>query len=352
MKLMLVDDEKLTRDRLLRAVDRETPGIGKAEQDCESVRAEKESVRTKAMSGNQAGSALALRLVSAPEPARAEEEKYIVSNFPMDAETPFFTFLIKLHSRNLHTPEMLEETIPAIVEQTLRDVSLSGIHGSKQGYLLFFHVWGENKNDYDPVNGFESGLKMLLGRNLISALELLEVRYHIVFGKTVWGANNIYNSYNSAVIELQNSFFDEENTFRIYEHHDSYEEFSDLEQFDISRKLSNALLQRDQGRVRELLEELKNCLGAEAGNLLPNQVKGLYYKLMTAVNETEEPFQLSAPEKGRDPENIREAVSECESFYELHNMLREQCDALLSLIPVQSEECSAIYLIKDYIAAR
>lgn len=436
MKLMLVDDEKLTRDGLMRAVDWKALGIEKVvqasdgaqgcelasvfrpdivlsdvrmphmdgiemaeklqelnpcmaivfmsgysdkeylkaairlkavsyvekpidieevtqalEQACESVRAEQEAVRTKEVSENQARSALALRLVSAPEPGWPDEDKQVIPGFPMDSETPFFTFLIKLHSRNLHAPEMLEEMVSSVVRRILQDMSLCEVHGSKQEYLLFFHVWGEPDHSYGLAAGFATKLKTLLGQNLISALKTLEVRYHIVFGKTVCGAYNIYNSYNSAVIELQNSFFDEENTFRIYEHHDSYEEFSDLEPFDVSQKLSDALLQRDQGRMRELLDELLNRLSVAAGNLLPNQVKSLYYKLMTAVSETEGLFQVSASGKGRNPGNIWEAVSECESFHELHGMLQEQCDRLFSLIRVQSEEISAIYLIKDYIAA-
>ena len=250
-------------------------------------------------------------------------------------------------------PEMLAEMISSIVERTLCDMSLCEIHGSKQENLLFFHVWREHDNghNYDPETDFDSGLKVMLGRNLISALERIDVRYHIVFGKTVWGADDIYNSYNSAVIELQNSFFDEGNTFRIYEHHDNYEEFPDLEQLDVGQKLSDALLKRDQGQVRELLDELLNRLSVAKGNLLPNQVKSLYYKLMTTVSETEGLFQVSTSGKGRNPGNIWEAVSECESFHELHDMLQEQCDRLFSLIRVQSEEISAIYLIKDYIAA-
>lgn len=436
MKLMLVDDEKLTRDGLMRAVDWKALGIEKViqacdgaqgcelaavfrpdivlsdvrmphmngiemaeklqelnpcmavvfmsgysdkeylkaairlkavsyvekpidieevtqalEQACESVRAEREAVRTKEVSENQARSALALRLVSAPEPGRPDGENCVVPGFPMDTGTPFFTFLVKLHSRNLHTPEILEEMVSSVVGGVLQDMSLCEIHGSKQEYLIFFHVWRESGSEYGLNGCFDLKLKKLLGRKLLNALEPLEVNCHIVFGKTICGAYGIYNSYNSAVIELQNSFFDRENTFRVYEHRDSYEEFPDLEQFDVSQKLSDALLQRDQGRVRELLDELLDNFRVGGGTYLPNQVKGLYYKLMMAVSETEGLFQLSALEKGRDSGNIWELVSECESFQELHGRLQEQCERLFSLIRVQKEELSAIYLIKDYIAA-
>ena len=321
------------------------------ERACESVRAEQEAVRTKEVSENQARSALALRLASAPEPGGPEGDKNVVPGFPFDGDTLFFTFLVKLHSRNLHTPEMLEDMVSSVVERTFRDRGLREIHGSKQEYLIFFHVWRESGNDRGPDSDSEPDWKALLGRELVSALEPLAVRYHIVFGKTVCGAYNIHNSYNSAVIELQNSFFEEENTFRIYEHRDDYREFSDLEQLDVSQRLSDVLLQRDLGGVKTLLEDLRNRLSMEAGSLLPNQVKSLYYKLMTAVSETESLFQLSAADRSRDQGNIWESVSECESLYELHGRLQEQCDRLFSMIRVQSEELSAIYLIKDYIAS-
>lgn len=321
------------------------------EQACENVRAEQEAVRTKEMSENQARSALALRLVSASEPGGRKEEKNMVSGFPMDMETSFFTFLVKLHSRDLHTPEMLEEMVSSVAARILHEMGLWEIHGSKQGYLIFFHVWRDPGGDYKPDGGLGQELKALLGEKLVDALNSLEICYHIVFGKTIRGAYGICNSYNSAVIELQNSFFDRENTFRIYEHKDSYEEFPDLEQFDVSQQLSDALLQRDQGKVRKLLDGLLERFSRESGNFLPNQVKSLYYKLMTAVHETEGLFQLSAAERSRDPGNIWESVSECESFHELHARLWEQCDRLFARLRVQSEELSAVYLIKDYIAA-
>lgn len=433
MKLMLVDDEKLTRDGLMRAVDWKALGIGKVlqasdgfqgcelaaafrpdivlsdvrmphmdgiemaeklqemnpcmaivfmsgysdkkylkaairlkavsyvekpidieevtealRQACDSVRAEREAVRTREVSENQARSALALRLVAAPEAGRLDREKYAVHGIPLDTGTPFFTFLVRLHSGNLHMWETLEEMVSDVVREVLRDMSLCEIHGSRQEYLLFFHVWRESGSGAGLDGGFDSELKSLLGRRLIQALAPLELGCHIVFGKTICGAYSIYNSYNSAVIELQNSFFDQENTFRIYEHRDSYEEFSDIDKFDVSQQLSDALLQRDQGQVKALLEGLPDRLG---GALLPNQVKSLYYKLLTAVRDTEGLFQLSSSEKSRDQGNIWEAVSECESFRELHGRLEEQCDCLFAMLRVQSEELSAIYLIKEYIAA-
>ena len=295
---------------------------------CQDVAAVKEVAGIKALSISVSRSALAASLALAPRADAPVTKWEGMDFFPFeDRRRLFFTFLIQFYHMNA-LQNSLEAVAEPCIEQVLCSAGLKEIHAVKQESLLFYHVWGFER--------FSDGDKDRLGRRLEEALKPLKLRYHIVFGKNVEGMENIHNSYNSAVIELQNSFFNHENTHRIYEHKDTYDTFYDLDQLDMENRLREVLLQLNRERTFALAEELLAAL-VQAGSVLPNQVKDLYYKLLAVIRTTYKLLQIQAPDLGESDHSLWGYISSCESVYELQELLKARLELLFSSAESKTE---------------
>lgn len=310
---------------------------------CQDVAAVKEVAGIKALSISVSRTALAASLALAPRADAPVTKWEGMDFFPFeDRRVLFFTFLVQFYHVNA-LQNSLEVLAEPCIGQVIHSAGLKEIHAVKQEKLLFYHVWGFDKYSDREKDG--------LGSRLEEALEPLNLRYHIVFGKNVEGMENIHNSYNSAVIELQNSFFNRENTHRIYEHKDTYDTFYDLDRLDMENRLREVLLRMDREKALALLEELLSSL-VHAGSVLPNQVKDLYYKLLTVIREAYKVLQIQAPDLGESDHSLWGYVSSCESVYELQELLKERMELLFSSAKSKTENNMTIYLIKQFIADR
>lgn len=307
-----------------------------------AVEAGKKAASSRALSLARSRAALASKLVYPPKGDRSAllSEK-LDFDFPRDEHTLFFTFLIQFH-HSTYNQDALTAIMEPVVTQVIEALHLKEIHSTRQGLLYFFHVWG--------FSDYTSNQKNTLGRLLNQALSSLPLRYHITLGKNVNGALQIYNSYNSAVIELQNSFFQQYNTYRIYEHRDTYDTFFDLGTLNMESRLSESLLRKDKKQTELLLEELFEKMMSPA-NVLPNQVKDLYYKLFTMMNDTCEMLKLTDDAALKEPDaGLWACISECESIYELQDMLKEKTEKFFAHIQNRNENSSTVYLIKEFIS--
>lgn len=306
-----------------------------------AVEESRKAASSKALSIARSRSVLASRLAYPPKtdaglPAAQEMD----FDFPADRETAFFTFLIQFH-HNTYQQDALTSMTEPVIAQVLELSHLKEIHSTRQGLLYFYHVWGFSEYSFNQKN--------TLGNRLADALAPLPLRFHIVFGKNVRGAMHIYESYHSAVIELQNSFFHKENTWHIYERRNTSEAFLDVSAFNTQARLSEALLRKDKKQTDAILAELFHTL-MPPQNVLPNQVKDLYFKLFMTVRDTCEALQLLTSVEEEAKDSIWEDVSECESIYELQDLLKEKTDSFFTRIQNRSENHSTVYLIKEFIA--
>lgn len=307
-----------------------------------SVEAVRKAASSKALSLARSRASLASKLAYAP---KGGDSSALFStdpefDFPKEDTVSFFTVLIQFH-HNTYGQDALMTVMEPAVAQVLEDLRLKEIHSTRQGLLYFYHIWGDS--DY-TINQ-----KKTLGRMLVQALTSLALRFHIVLGKNVKGFLHIYDSYNSAVIELQNSFFHPDNTYRIYEHRDTYDTFLDLSTLGADSRLSEALLRKDKNQAQNLLDELFQAMMPPV-NVLPNQVKDLYYKLFTTIRDTYVMLNLQNFSDKEPGESLWGYISECESIYELQDLLKQQTDEFFSRIQNRSENHSTVYLIKEFIA--
>ncbi len=314
--------------------------VRQARQD---VAAAREAAGIKALSISMSRSSLAERLAMAPRADKAQmKEAEIEFSFPTDRHTLFFTFLIQFYHIG-HMLNGLGDLIEPYVAQALASSGLWEIHSVRQGSLFFYHVWGAKR--------YTDREKDMLGSKLEEALKPLSLHYHIVFGKNVEGMGEIHNSYNSAVIELQNSFFSPDKTHRIYEHRDDYDTFHDLGELDMENRLMESLLHKDEEETSAMLQEMVEELVAMR-NILPNQVRDLYYKLFGVVRDAYRALQIQAMDQGEPDNSLWGSLSSCESVYELHELLNERVSLFFSSAGSLGEENSTVYLIKQFIADR
>ena len=308
-----------------------------------AVEDERKAASSKALSLARSRAALASKLAYPPkgntDGITLEELDF---DFPKQEDTAFFTFFIQFH-HNTYNQDALTAIMEPTVDKVISSLRLEEIHSTRQGLLYFYHVWGFS--DYTPNQ------KSHFGRLLTQALSPLSLRFHIVFGKNVAGPLHIYESYNSAVIELQHSFFYPDNTYRIYEHRDTSDTFFDVSAQHAESRLSEALLRKDKKQTDLLLAELFERMMPPT-NVLPNQVKDFYYTLFTTVKETCEMLNLQGTVYEEPGSSLWGYISECESIYELQEYLQRKTDSFFSQIKNRSENNSTVGLIKEFIAAR
>ena len=147
-------------------------------------------------------------------------------------------------------------------------------------------------------------------------------------GKIVTGVENVHQSYTSAVILLQKAFFYPVNSYLEYreEVHESFHP-NDLMNGKFQQAFSEALAADDENRLAQTAADLLKASTGATG-LLPNQVKGLYFHLLSEIRN----------------------ISRCDSIYELHKLLCQEIKGFFALTRTVRGDNSTIYLIKDFIA--
>ncbi len=309
-------------------------------QACRQVLAHQEAENSKALSLSHSRALLASRLAMPPRPdMRPPVAEELPFPFPVSGSTPFFTLLIRFYHNN-YTQDMLSHIVETPIGKLLSSLHIEEIHTVRQGQLFLYHLWG--------FKDYTDNQKNILGISLEEVLRPLNLHYHIVFGKNVHGMENIYASYNSAVIELQNAFFSEDNSHRIYKHRDGCDTFLDLSALHLESTLRELLLRKDASQLESALDNLLELLLTKP--LLPNQVKDLYFTLLTTVRDTYQIFQIQNSDSAEPDNSIWGHISGCESVYELHALLKNRIAMFFPLVQNHAETHSAVYLIKEFIA--
>lgn len=206
--------------------------------------------------------------------------------------------------------------------------------------IVVFHV-------YDFTT-YKDAQKTVLGEEIVKALTPLALHFHIVIGKNVEGIHHLYNSYNSAVIELQNCFFLQDKQFLVYQHVNEYTPFPMLASETTDKAFRQYLIDGKEEEIHSFLAgELSRILSYKS--ILPNQVKDLYYKYFHVVDEVEVLHGMkNGAENGTT--SVWGMISDCESVFELDETLRERVDRYLEVSKERTESSSAVAMIKEYVS--
>lgn len=173
-------------------------------------------------------------------------------------------------------------------------------------------------------------------------------KYLMAAGDTFSGISRAYQSYTSAVILLQNSYFFPVGSFltsAFLESQTSSFEKSTLPAAS-DHILSELLSAKDAKKTTEFLEQIYECF---CGNhtFLPNQVKDLYYKYFVILENIRKQQQL--PDSG-DQDTIVSSLEKNFTYQELHAELVRKTQQYFTDLENSIPENSTIFLIKDYIS--
>ena len=172
-------------------------------------------------------------------------------------------------------------------------------------------------------------------------------RYSMALGDTSCGISKAYQTYTSAVILLQSSYFFPENTLLTSEQDSGGPDIqSNIFASSPAAEFSEALSNVDQDAANALLKKLLHSFSNNF-KFLQNPVKDLYYKLFLCLEDARD--QQKIPGSG-NPETVAETIDRCFTFEELHQTLIDKTDDFFRKASDCSQENPTIFLIKEYIS--
>ena len=172
--------------------------------------------------------------------------------------------------------------------------------------------------------------------------------FFLAAGDSLCGISRAYQSYASAVILLQSSYFFPVNALLTSE--SASQAAAHMEQ-EISalpgdEAFKKALSLKNKKQAEEFLNLLFHAF-FQSPSFLPNQVKDLYYKLFDAVDTAGRQNQLldSSP-----ADSIMAGIEACFSYEELHSLLVSRTEDFFRRLFEAAPENPTIFLIKEYIS--
>lgn len=246
----------------------------------------------------------------------------------------FLSFIIKMQI----FPELpVLEEFHRELSEFLKKRKVSFIHTDKKHQNLICFLFAERKPSSHTLQELQDFLTSRLSYH---------GKFSIAFGDMVTGISKAYQSYASAVILLQNSFFFPENTILTQDSLKSHGETSDFPSDSPEAEFKEALEIGDQETAMRLLEHLKNFFFESTG-YFQNSVKDLYYKLFLSLENIRK--RSSMPE-APDAESIADTIHQCFAFPELHETLVRQTEEFFEEVSENTQEHPTIHLIRNYIS--
>ncbi|MBE5890641.1 MAG: response regulator [Lachnospiraceae bacterium] len=249
------------------------------------------------------------------------------------------TFIVKLQSVP-EDPQILKE-IEEALQGYLLPMHLNVIYTEKRVYHIIFHVFGElTPNEGTRTMIAEQIAKLFRGCGA----------FYIAVGDTVEGIANVYHSYESAVIYLQDSFFFEPGKILTRQ---TIEECKDIDQSkvkDAIAKIKSAVEDKGEEATISLLEKIPELFIGRRG-LLQNQAKAIYYELFLNLYNVRVAKQMIPDFALENQENIMDIMDNCFSYMQMHRILVEKTEAYFADIKENSSENPTVSIIREFIAS-
>ncbi len=425
MKLLIVDDEKLTREGLLKEVDFNALGIDSIEtaEDglsglklCKSF--EPDIVLTDVRMPKMDG----IRMMEAVQERYPDCAVIFMSGY---SDKEYLKAAIKLHAvsyveKPIDTDELTEavkEALSQVLSRRSAQRSLNATRRSADFTVAYRLIKSPDKddlrelveegalsvdiknagscfamiiNDHDPYASFSEEeterfaelirpvadryrLQMLCTVNsslyvflLFSGRALTEKQsgyfageiteclgksmesFHVVLGRQVKGYGELSHSYNTAVINLQQSFFMPDNTFLLYSHIPGKTVFKSINNADSFSEFKKLISDhRKEGALSYLDKLLKSLTGSDY--ILPNQAREFYYRLLSILIEAGNEKKLTK-DKYLPANDLWERISACHSVFELNDLMTESTGLFFTVLDASKTESSVVYSIKNYIS--
>lgn len=260
-----------------------------------------------------------------------------------DSDQYYFTsFLIKLPGDSTFEDE-IHQVFSLNLNQFLDIYHASSLMAKKhQNYIVFFVL-----NQTRPSDPFISEL---------SSFFLIQIsKYGKAFicrGKTVSGINNAYQSFESAVILMQSSFFFPANTVLTPELLQTYTHQENTENFfshDYAADFADALSAKDREKCAQVLDILQNFFELNTQTFY-DQVRDTYYKFFTILQNICRRMKIADSDTlSTQGETIISYLEHFDFFKDLHTALVNRTNDFFLALENRIEENPTIFLIRQYI---
>lgn len=268
------------------------------------------------------------------------EEYYSMINISPKHTGSFTTIIVKLLPSLAELSEETAADYMADLDQIFKRHNLYEIHTYKHGTFLIIHSISNSRIDTNLLLKISEEIRTLFQDQQFRSIHI---------GKTVHHAEKLYNSYNSAVVLVQSSFFYENGAILSYE--DNVPVF-DKSRFDsVESRFSSAIQNNDFDTSIKIATECYETLRYNR-TLLPDTVKETYYKMLSDINKAIYNSRLLNTLEDSNHTGILSAVSACSTLTELHEMLLKKIQSFKDRLnsSAEAEENPTIFLIKDYIS--
>ncbi|QHQ61843.1 response regulator [Anaerocolumna sedimenticola] len=250
--------------------------------------------------------------------------------------TDFTTVIITLKTAVSSISEQDMNELYYTIDEIVTRFHMNYILAVKNDEYLILHLFSANKAiDYGIRNTCLS----------ISSYLNKSYQYFIAVGKTVKGIKNVFESYNSAVVLLQSSFFYDYNSIIVPEAAPPKTPVSD---HSIFNEYLDALTQHNREEITKVVTAIFQNY-KENQHVLPNQVKDLYYKLFNALIQTASNLHVPAFFE-EDSWAVLEYVTRNYNLIELHQLLLDKINLLFSYLQEHTKDNATIYAIKEFIS--
>lgn len=254
--------------------------------------------------------------------------------FTVNSSTFFISFIIRMNTfPELSALEMFYQELSDFLEKR----KINFIYTDKKHQNLLCFLFGQTEPSircFHEISDFICQRLSVLGRFSIAA------------GETVYGMAKAYQSYASAVILLQSSFFFPENTLLTPDRlNQSTKSSPELVSASPESEFADSLSSGLPESAFVLLDQLQEYF-TENTKVFQNAVKDLYYKLFLTLDKARKQ-NLQTDDVYAEP--IAEIIDRCFTFSELHQTLCRQTEDFLEHAGNQTHENPTIHMIKSYI---
>ena len=250
----------------------------------------------------------------------------------------FFTAVIVKLGLSLETKDPSREEIFTNLETFLKSYHMNCIYVEKHLQYLVYLIFGSSRPSTSQLHD--------MGRFLGQQYSQFN-KYMIVAGEPQQGVWRAYQSYASAVILIQSSFFFPANSFLVPSNLSENRPGSSGIPSSLDAAFTEALFAKDKLSCKNLLKQLSLFFTCNS-SFLQNQVKDYYYRLFLSLVEARKQLMVTAAPSLED--SIAEAMEKCFNFQELHQTLEEKTSQFFTDLENSVEENHTIFLIKEYIS--
>lgn len=247
-----------------------------------------------------------------------------------------FTVIVQA-SEALELPVDYLQTVEKQLHDMVRPLHLHLISVAKKPNMFVFHFF--RRMDITPqlLLSVESYVKTIFSPSR---------NFRFSMGNTSAGIHKVYDSYSSAVIALQSTYFFEPGTCL------SLEKLKNSGKKELPEQLikhfTAALEQADAEQTGSIIDNLYTCC-YNSPAFLERSIQSLYYQLFTVLSDQCRKKQISIESMPSTPEKLL-VYTESFFFYQaLHQTLKNILDDFFRLLNSAEPENSSVYLIKSYI---